>query len=234
MDDPVPKIFRLSCAPPASSIPACSGTGRQLGLDAEQDQFPPRRAHTQPVRVYRRRDPAPAPKRARRVVHVDAAKGMLAWPRITLPPAACPTRRCASLTDDAMNVRAARTAARQRYDGILMDPPSYGRGPGGEMWKIEQDIYPLVEAAAKSLNGTKPLFFLINSYTTGLAPVVLSNVLTWRSRYAPACGIRRACACPCSGIICCSPAGRREGVVAVKRTCTARGACRRCCMRITT
>ena len=63
-----------------------------------------------------------------------------------------------------------------RYDGILMDPPSYGRGPTGEMWKIENDLYPLVELCAALLSDD-PCFFLINSYTTGLAPTVLSNVL---------------------------------------------------------
>ena len=62
------------------------------------------------------------------------------------------------------------------YHGILMDPPSYGRGPNGEMWKIEDNLYPLVEECVKLLDG-EARFFLINSYTTGLAPSVLSNVL---------------------------------------------------------
>ena len=63
-----------------------------------------------------------------------------------------------------------------RYDGILMDPPSYGRGPSGEMWKIEDQIYALVKDCAELLSD-EPLFFLINSYTTGLAPQVLKNIL---------------------------------------------------------
>lgn len=62
------------------------------------------------------------------------------------------------------------------YDGILMDPPSYGRGPSGEMWKIENDLYPLVAECVKLLS-PEARFFLINSYTTGLAPSVLASVL---------------------------------------------------------
>jgi hypothetical protein len=80
------------------------------------------------------------------------------------------------LADDAMKFVLREQRRGNRYDGILMDPPSYGRGPDGEMWKIEQDIYPLVEAAAALLSD-EPLFFLINSYTTGLAPTVIKNVL---------------------------------------------------------
>ena len=63
-----------------------------------------------------------------------------------------------------------------RYDGIVMDPPSYGRGPGGEMWKIETELFPFVKLCAELLSD-EPLFFLINSYTTGLQPAVLSNIL---------------------------------------------------------
>ena len=64
-----------------------------------------------------------------------------------------------------------------RYDAVIMDPPSYGRGPNGEMWKIENDLYPFVKLCAGVLSD-KPLFFLINSYTTGLQPMVLKNILT--------------------------------------------------------
>ena len=63
-----------------------------------------------------------------------------------------------------------------RYDAILMDPPSYGRGPGGEVWKLENELYGLVTGCAAILSDT-PLFFLINSYTTGLQPAVLTNIL---------------------------------------------------------
>ena len=64
----------------------------------------------------------------------------------------------------------------RRYDAIIMDPPSYGRGPNGEMWKLENELYPLVELCTKVLSDN-PLFFLINSYTTGLQPQVMKNIL---------------------------------------------------------
>ncbi|MEL7603316.1 MAG: class I SAM-dependent methyltransferase [Bacillota bacterium] len=116
-------------------------------------------------------------KEGAQVVHVDAAKGMLAWAKDNLAACGLSDAPVRFLADDAMKFVLREQRRGSRYDGILMDPPSYGRGPGGEMWKIEQDIYLLVEAAAKLLTD-EPLFFLINSYTTGLAPVVLSNVLS--------------------------------------------------------
>ena len=64
----------------------------------------------------------------------------------------------------------------RRYDGVIMDPPSYGRGPSGEVWKLEENLWPFVELVAQLLS-EKPLFFLINSYTTGLAPSVLTYIL---------------------------------------------------------
>ncbi|HWR23246.1 MAG TPA: class I SAM-dependent methyltransferase [Feifaniaceae bacterium] len=110
------------------------------------------------------------------VVHVDAAKGMLAWAKDNLAASGLSGAPVRFLADDAMKFVLREQRRGSRYDGILMDPPSYGRGPDGEMWKIEQDIYPLVEAAAALLSD-RPLFFLINSYTTGLAPTVVKNVL---------------------------------------------------------
>ena len=65
----------------------------------------------------------------------------------------------------------------RKYDAVIMDPPSYGRGPNGEMWKIESELYPLVELCTGVLSDN-PLFFLINSYTTGLQPMVLKNILS--------------------------------------------------------
>ena len=64
----------------------------------------------------------------------------------------------------------------RRYDAVIMDPPSYGRGPGGEVWKLEENLYPFVELVSRVLSD-EPLFFLINSYTTGLAPSVLTYIL---------------------------------------------------------
>jgi 23S rRNA (cytosine1962-C5)-methyltransferase len=110
------------------------------------------------------------------VTHVDAAKGMVQW--------AGENRKLSGL--DEASVRwivedAGKFVARERrrgntYDGILMDPPSYGRGPGGEVWKLEDELYPLVLACAEILSDDA-LFMLINSYTTGLQPAVLSNML---------------------------------------------------------
>ena len=116
-------------------------------------------------------------KEQAQVVHVDAAKGMLAWAKDNLAASGLSDAPVRFLADDAMKFVLREQRRGNRYDGILMDPPSYGRGPDGEMWKIEQDIYPLVEAAAKLLSD-EPLFFLINSYTTGLAPTVIQNVLS--------------------------------------------------------
>lgn len=115
-------------------------------------------------------------KAGAQVVHVDAAKGMTAWAKDNLAASGMQDAPVRFLVDDAMKFVLREQRRGSRYDGILMDPPSYGRGPDGEMWKIEQDLYPLVEAAVKLLSDT-PLFFLINSYTTGLAPSVLKNVL---------------------------------------------------------
>ncbi len=111
-----------------------------------------------------------------KVTHVDAAKGMTAWAKENLE--ACGLRDAAVrfIVDDALKFVLREQRRGKTYDGILMDPPSYGRGPNGEMWKMEDDLYPLVAECAKLLSD-EPLFFLINSYTTGLAPSVLTNVL---------------------------------------------------------
>ncbi len=79
------------------------------------------------------------------------------------------------LIDSAFRL-AVWTIDHNTHDGILMDPPSYGRGPGGEVWKLEEQIFPLVADCVKLLSDT-PLFFLINSYTTGLSPSVMQYVL---------------------------------------------------------
>jgi 23S rRNA (cytosine1962-C5)-methyltransferase len=80
------------------------------------------------------------------------------------------------LVDDAAKFVAREMRRGRRYDAILMDPPSYGRGPDGQVWKLEDTLYPLVEACATLLTD-HPLFILINSYTTGLSPSVLRNLL---------------------------------------------------------
>ena len=81
------------------------------------------------------------------------------------------------IVDDALKFVAREARRGNTYEGILMDPPSYGRGPGGEIWKLENELYGLVSACARVLSD-QPLFMLINSYTTGLQPAVLNNMLT--------------------------------------------------------
>ncbi len=110
------------------------------------------------------------------VAHVDAAKGMVSWAKDNLACCGLADRPVRFLVDDAMKFVLREARRGNVYDGILMDPPSYGRGPTGEMWKIEEDLFPLVAACADILS-PDARFFLINSYTTGLAPTVLSNIL---------------------------------------------------------
>ncbi len=110
------------------------------------------------------------------VVHVDAAKGMVAWAKDNLNQCGLGGRPVRFMVDDAVKFVLREQRRGRTYHGILMDPPSYGRGPGGEMWKIEEDLYPLLAECVKLLD-ERALFFLINSYTTGLAPTVLSDVL---------------------------------------------------------
>lgn len=110
------------------------------------------------------------------VTHVDAAKGMVerAGENVRLSGIESGIRY---IIDDCMKFVAREIRRGNRYDAIIMDPPSYGRGPNGEMWKIEENLFDFVTECAKLLTDN-PLFFLINSYTTGLQPAVLKNILT--------------------------------------------------------
>ncbi|MCR5808258.1 MAG: class I SAM-dependent methyltransferase [Clostridiales bacterium] len=110
------------------------------------------------------------------VVHVDAAKSIVQWAKSNIAECGLSDKPVRFIVDDCMKF-VQREARRGRvYEGILMDPPSYGRGPDGEMWRIENGLYPLVEACLSILSPMAS-FFLINSYTTGLAPAVLTDVL---------------------------------------------------------
>lgn len=110
------------------------------------------------------------------VTHVDAAKGMVerADENARLSGISSGIRY---IVDDCKKFVARELRRGNRYDAVIMDPPSYGRGPGGEMWKIETELFPFVQMCSQVLSDD-PLFFLINSYTTGLQPTVLSNILT--------------------------------------------------------
>ena len=110
------------------------------------------------------------------VVHVDAAKGMVSWAKDNAAESGLGDALVRYIVDDCVKFVKRELRRGNRYDGIVMDPPSYGRGPTGELWKIENDLYPLVADCAALLSD-EPAFFLINSYTTGLASSVLSNVL---------------------------------------------------------
>ncbi len=110
------------------------------------------------------------------VCHVDAAKGMVKWAKDNLRLSGLGDRPVRFIVDDVKKFVQREKRRGRQYEGITMDPPSYGRGPKGEMWKIENDLYDLVELCAGVLSA-KPAFFLINSYTTGLSPTALSNVL---------------------------------------------------------
>lgn len=110
------------------------------------------------------------------VTHVDASKGMVNWAKENARSSGLEDAPIRWLVDDCMKFVEREIRRGNTYDGIIMDPPSYGRGPKGEIWKIEDAIYPLVQSCTELLS-EKPLFFLINSYTTGLAPAVLTYML---------------------------------------------------------
>ncbi|MBR2572266.1 MAG: class I SAM-dependent methyltransferase [Clostridia bacterium] len=112
------------------------------------------------------------------VTHVDAAKGMVAWAGENRELSGIDPARTRWIVDDALKFVAREKRRGNSYDGILMDPPSYGRGPGGEVWKLENELFGLVSACLEVLSGN-PLFVLVNSYTTGLQPAVLRNMLSF-------------------------------------------------------
>ena len=111
------------------------------------------------------------------VTHVDAAKGMVQWAGDNRKLSDIDETSVRWIVDDALKFVQREQRRGNFYDGILMDPPSYGRGPGGEVWKLENELFGLVSACAKVLSDNA-LFMLINSYTTGLQPAVLNNMLT--------------------------------------------------------
>ena len=111
-----------------------------------------------------------------KVCHVDASKGMVAWARENAQLSNLQDKPIRWIVDDCKKFVEREIRRGNRYDGIVMDPPSYGRGPGGEVWKLEDSIYDLVELCAQVLSDD-PLFFLLNSYTTGLSPSVMEYIL---------------------------------------------------------
>ncbi|MDR1801956.1 MAG: class I SAM-dependent methyltransferase [Lachnospiraceae bacterium] len=111
------------------------------------------------------------------VTHVDASKGMVTWAKENAVASGLSDAPIRWLVDDCEKFVEREIRRGSHYDAIIMDPPSYGRGPGGEVWKIEDSIHNLISRCALLLSND-PLFFLINSYTTGLAPSVLTYMLS--------------------------------------------------------
>lgn len=110
------------------------------------------------------------------VSHVDASKGMVQWAKENAASSGIADRPVRWLVDDCVKFVQREIRRGNRYDGIIMDPPSYGRGPGGEVWKLEEQLYSLV-TLCKQVLSDNPLFFILNSYTTGLSPAVMEYLL---------------------------------------------------------
>ena len=110
------------------------------------------------------------------VVQVDASKGMTEWAKENMKLSHLENNSIRFIVDDCLKFVKREARRGNKYDAIVMDPPSYGRGPNKEVWKFEDNIYKLIEACMEILSD-KPLFFLINSYTTGVSAIVLENIL---------------------------------------------------------
>lgn len=117
-----------------------------------------------------------AAKAGAHVTHVDASKGMVNWAKENAASSGLSEAPIRWLVDDCVKFVEREIRRGNKYDAIIMDPPSYGRGPKGEIWKIEDSIYPFIELTSQILSDN-PLFFLVNSYTTGLQPAVLSYMI---------------------------------------------------------
>ena len=115
------------------------------------------------------------------VTHVDASKGMVTWAKENAALSGLEKAPVRWLVDDCVKFVEREIRRGNHYDGIIMDPPSYGRGPKGEIWKIEDSIHDLIRLTAQLLSD-EPLFFLVNSYTTGLAPAVLTYLISTELR----------------------------------------------------
>lgn len=109
------------------------------------------------------------------VCHVDAAKGMVTWAKENAVLSGLDERPIRYIVDDVKKFVEREFRRGRKYDGIIMDPPSYGRGPGGEVWKIENELFGLIESCLNVMSDN-PLFFLVNSYTTGMSGNVMSNI----------------------------------------------------------
>ncbi len=115
-------------------------------------------------------------KSGAQVTHVDASKGMVGWAKENAAVSAVADRPVRWLVDDCMKFVKREIRRGNKYDAIIMDPPSYGRGPGGEVWKLEQQLSELLSDVGKILSDD-PVFFFLNSYTGGLSPTILNYMV---------------------------------------------------------
>ena len=122
-----------------------------------------------------------------KVCHVDASKGMVQWAKENAMVSHLGDKPVRWLVDDCIKFVQREARRGNKYDGIIMDPPSYGRGPGGEVWKLEEQLFSLVKLCTTVLSDN-PQFFILNSYTTGLSPAVMEYLLgvTLKSQFGGA------------------------------------------------
>ena len=148
------------------------------------------------------------------VTHVDASKGMVTWAKENAASSGLADAPIRWIVDDCVKFVEREIRRGNHYDAIIMDPPSYGRGPKGEIWKIEESIHPLVKLCAQLLVD-RPLFFLINSYTTGLQPAVLSYLIGTELKRFPGKVAADEIGLPVSSnglALPCGASGRFEGI----------------------
>ena len=113
-----------------------------------------------------------------KVTHLDAARGVVSWARDNAKLQGVPDSSVQWIVEDAMKFCQREIRRGRRYQGIVLDPPSFGRGPGGEMWKIEEDLLELLKVCASLLDPERPRFVLLSCHSAGFSPLVLENVLT--------------------------------------------------------
>ena len=148
------------------------------------------------------------------VTHVDASKGMVTWAKENAASSGLADAPIRWIVDDCVKFVEREIRRGNHYDAIIMDPPSYGRGPKGEIWKIEESIHPLVKLCAQLLVD-RPLFFLINSYTTGLQPAVLYYLIGTELKRFPGKVTADEIGLPVSSnglTLPCGASGRFEGI----------------------
>lgn len=147
------------------------------------------------------------------VTHVDASKGMVTWAKENAVSSGLGDAPIRWIVDDCKKFVEREIRRGNHYDAIIMDPPSYGRGPKGEIWKIEEAVYPLIQLCAQLLTD-QPLFFLVNSYTTGLQPAVLHYMMSTALNKYPGIVTADEIGLPVSSnglFLPCGASGRYEG-----------------------